>query len=573
MKNLIRLKESRAARLAAIALAVAAAIAGATGIVAGKGEAAPTTKSNTVSSRHMQPTFKHPTLAHGLLKIRGTRAGDAIALRLKAGDPGTVQVDFGNDGSADFSFARAKIAEILVRARTGDDLVRIDDSNGAFTDTIATVIDGGTGNDTIAGGKGSELLLGGDGNDSIDGNGGNDLALLGAGDDTFVWDPGDGSDTIEGQDGSDTMRFNGANVAERIGLSANGNRLTFVRAPGNVTMNTAGVERVDFNALGGADLVAVGDLSGTDVTSVNIDLAATLGGASGDGETDSVVVDGTHGNDTINVSGNASGVTVSGLAALVAIQHQEPTDKLDVDGLDGNDAISAAALAAQAITLTLDGGTGDDTIAGGQGIETLLGSEGNDSIDGNGGNDAAFLGAGDDTFVWDPGDGSDTIEGEDGFDTMLFNGANASEQVELLANGNRLKFFRTQGNITMDTAGVERVDFNALGGADLVTVNDLNGTDVGTVNVDLAGTLGGATGDGQADRVVLNGTNGDDTIKVSGDATEVNAKGLVPTVGILHPEVANDRLEINTLAGNDTVDSSGLAAGAIQLFVDGVLVP
>jgi hypothetical protein len=125
----------------------------------------------------------------------------------------------------------------------------------------------------------------------------------------------------------------------------------------------------------------------------------------------------------------------------------------------------------------------------------------------------------------------------------------------------------------MDTHGVERVDFNALGGADLVTVNDLSGTDVFSVNVDLAGTLGGATGDGQPDRVVLNATNNDDTIKVNGDATEVTAKGVAPLVAIFHPEAANDRLEINTLAGTDTVDSGGLAAGAIQLFEDGALVP
>ncbi len=49
--------------------------------------------------------------------------------------------------------------------------------------------------------------------------------------------------------------------------------------------------------------------------------------------------------------------------------------------------------------------------------------------------------------------------------------------------------------------------------------------------------------------------------------------GLAATVKILHPEAANDRLEINTLAGSDTVDSSGLAPGLLQLFVDGVLVP
>jgi Ca2+-binding RTX toxin-like protein len=338
-------------------------------------------------------------------------------------------------------------------------------------------------------------------------------------------------------------------------------------------MDTAGVERVDFNALGGADVVFVGDLTGTGVTDVNVDLAGTLGGATGDGEADSVTVDGTNGNDAINVSGDASGVAVSGLTALVAIQHQEPNDALAVNGLSGNDAISAAALAAQAITLTLDGGTGDDTIAGGKGVETLLGGDGNDSIDGNGGNDLALLGAGDDTFVWDPGDGSDKIEGQDGTDTMRFNGANVSEQVDLSANGSRLKLFRTQANITMDTAGVERVDFNALGGADLITINDLSGTDVRSVNVDLAGTLGGATGDGQPDSVVVNATNGDDTINVNGDATEVTAKGVAPFVAIFHPEVANDRLEINTLAGADAVDSSGLAAGAIQLFEDGVLVP
>jgi hypothetical protein len=125
----------------------------------------------------------------------------------------------------------------------------------------------------------------------------------------------------------------------------------------------------------------------------------------------------------------------------------------------------------------------------------------------------------------------------------------------------------------MDTAGVERVDFNALGGADLVTVNDLTGTDVSRVNVDLAGTLGGASGDGQADRVIVNATNGNDTIDVSGDAQVVKVSGLATTTEILHSEIANDRLDINTLAGTDNVGSGGLAAGAIQFFVDGVLVP
>ena len=81
-------------------------------------------------------------------------------------------------------------------------------------------------------------------------------------------DPGDGSDVVEGQDGSDTMLFNGANIAERFQLSANGSRLRFTRDIATITMDTDGVETVDLRALAGADTVTVDDLSGTSVTNV-----------------------------------------------------------------------------------------------------------------------------------------------------------------------------------------------------------------------------------------------------------------------------------------------------------------
>jgi len=356
MKNLIRLKESRTARpvwLSVWAAVVLAALFGAAGIVAGQGNAAPAVKT---SAAHRMDKFKHPKLKHGELTIVGTEASDKIALRLQSGQPGVLQVDVGDDGSADFSFARERVATIAVDAAAGDDLVRIDESNGAFTDSIPTTIAGGDGNDTIAGGKGIETLLGGDGNDSIDGNGGNDLALLGAGDDTFVWDPGDGSDKIEGQDGTDTMRFNGANVSEQVDLSANGSRLKLFRTQANITMDTAGVERVDFNALGGADLITVNDLSGTDVSNVNVDLAGTLGGATGDGQPDSVVVNATNGDDTIKVNGDATEVTAKGVDPFVAIFHAEAAnDRLAINTLAGTDAVDSSGLAAGAIQLFEDG--------------------------------------------------------------------------------------------------------------------------------------------------------------------------------------------------------------------------
>jgi predicted lipoprotein with Yx(FWY)xxD motif len=502
-----------------------------------------------------------------VLTILGTAAGDRIALRLRARHPDTIQVDVGDDGSADFSFKRKKVAKIVFDGLAGDDLIRIDESNGVFTDTTPTTIDGGTGNDTISGGSGAETLLGGDGNDVIDGNKGNDTAQLGSGDDLFIWDPGDGSDIVEGRDGSDTMRFNGAAAAEQFTLSANGSRLRLFRDVGNVTMDTAGVERVDVNALGGADLITINDLSGTDVGSVNVDLANSLGATTGDGQVDRVVVNGTAGADAIKVGGDNSGVTVSGLRAQVAIKHQEPSDLLTVSGLGAADSIDASALAANAIALTLDGGTGDDTIAGGQGVETSIGGDGNDVIDGNKGNDTAQLGSGDDLFIWDPGDGSDIVEGQDGSDTMRFNGANVAERVSLVADGNRLEFFRDPGDVTMDTAGVERVDFNALGGPDSVTVGDLTGTDVGAVNLDLASTLGGGQGNGQADHVVVEGTNDGDRIRVT-NGSAVAVSGLRAQVVIQHQE-PTDQLAVDGLGGNDDISAPTLAAQAIALTLDG----
>ena len=70
------------------------------------------------------------------MSIEGTNAADSITLRLKAGDPSTLQVDVGDNGSANFNFARDKINAITVDASSGNDLVRVDESNGVFTDAI-----------------------------------------------------------------------------------------------------------------------------------------------------------------------------------------------------------------------------------------------------------------------------------------------------------------------------------------------------------------------------------------------------------------------------------------------------
>jgi Ca2+-binding RTX toxin-like protein len=289
-------------------------------------------------------------IKHGTLDVKGSQHGDAIALRLKAGDPSRIQVDVGDDASADFTFARSDVSAIKVRGGHRADSIRIDDANGAFTDSIPTTIAGGAGNDSLEGGQvqplaENETFYAGPGNDLVDGGKGNDTAYLGDGNDTFRWDNGEGSDVIEGQDGTDTMEFNGNPGTENVTMSANGGRLTFFRLQGNVTMDTNDVEIVDNNPIGGADTVTVNDLTGTDVTQTNIDLAGAFGGTAADGALDSVVVNGTNGDDNIAINGNGSGADVTGLATAVSVKHADPTDTLSVNTLAGTDHVATNGVA------------------------------------------------------------------------------------------------------------------------------------------------------------------------------------------------------------------------------------
>ena len=242
------------------------------------------------------------------------------------------------------------------------------------------------------------MLRGGEGDDLVNGGDGNDVAFLGAGDDTFVWNPGDDNDTLEGQAGFDTMLFNGANIAENIDLSANGGRVRFFRDIANVTMDLDDVEGVDFNALGGADNIVVGDLSGTDLVEVNTNLAGS--GGAGDAAADNVTVHGTNGDDVAIVAGDAAGTSVFGLAARVNLTGAEAAnDRLTVRTLAGDDVADASELSAAAVKLTLDGGDDDDILLGGAGDDILLGGAGDDVLLGGGGIDTIDGGPGDNIVI------------------------------------------------------------------------------------------------------------------------------------------------------------------------------
>jgi len=147
------------------------------------------------------------------------------------------------------------------------------------------------------------------------------------------------------------------------------------------------VEGLTVNTIGGADTVRVHDLTGTDLKTVNIDLGASAGGA--DQLVDAVTINGTGGNDAIQIASRGTGYSVSGLAAVVNVLNNDPTDRLNVNGLGDNDTINASNLAA-IVALTLDGGDGNDVLTGGAGNDVLRGGPGQDVLDGGPGDNSLF---------------------------------------------------------------------------------------------------------------------------------------------------------------------------------------
>jgi Ca2+-binding RTX toxin-like protein len=326
------------------------------------------------------------------VEVNGDHGAESFTINAAAGRVHVNRID-----PAPFTIDIGTSENLAINANGGDDAVT---GGNGLAGEIQITIDGGAGNDTLAGGDGVDVLLGGDGNDSINGKQGNDVALLGAGDDVFIWNPGDGSDTVDGQAGQDTLEFNGSGGDENIDLAANGPRLRLFRNVGTITMDTNDVESVDVNALGGADTIVVNDLSGTDVVVVDVNLAAALGGATGDNQADSVVVFGRNGDDVALITGAAAGVAVNGLAAQVNLVAAEAgTDVLTVNGLAGDDVINASGLEADAVPLVADGGDGDDVLLGGQGNDTLAGGAGDDVLLGSPGNDILDGGPGDNVVL------------------------------------------------------------------------------------------------------------------------------------------------------------------------------
>jgi Ca2+-binding RTX toxin-like protein len=276
---------------------------------------------------------------------------------------------------------------LAVNGGAGNDII---DASGVPAGTMGLMLNGGDGNDVIHGSNG---------NDIVNGGAGIDVATLGDGNDIFTWNPGDGSDTVDGQGGFDSLAFQGSNAGENISIVANGGQATLFLGVDAVTMHLSSVEDIGISASAGADNVTINDLTGTGVEQVSIDLAASAGGSAGDGQNDTIVINGSNGNDVISLSIVNGALLINGLSSEIVVENFDFNDTIVIAGLGGDDVIDASGIGANGFNLVLEGGDGSDILIGGSGNDTIRGGAGDDVLIGGPGVDNLDAGPGDNVLI------------------------------------------------------------------------------------------------------------------------------------------------------------------------------
>jgi hypothetical protein len=253
---------------------------------------------------------------------------------------------------------------------------------------------------------------------------------------------------------------------------------------------------------------------------------------------------------------------VIGPFVFVQIENPEARDELVLDGAEGDDIVSTPSAA---MRMTLRGGPGSDVVLGGPGDDMLEGGQDFDDVEGNGGDDTASLGGYFDRFTWNPGDGNDVVDGGPSHDSITFNGSDSAEFMSLSADGRRVRVTRDLDSGVADVGDIEELNTSLRAGADTLRVGDLSRTPMELVHANLG--AGFPTGDGALDTIEVNGTPRADSIALTGVGRAVDVSGLSALVELTLLDPA-DRLALRTGGGNDSVDSSGLPPGLVDLVVD-----
>jgi hypothetical protein len=328
--------------------------------------------------------------------------------------------------------------------------------------------------------------------------------------------------------------------------------------------------------LNGGTVTVTGSAAG-DLIDVNMNTNELIVNFGGDSTIDarfpraqvqSVEVQANEGDDAVSVSGAGVGdvpLTVSGSVgndAVAVIGDRGAGDgAISINGDDGNDNLVAIVPG----PVTVQAGAGADTVASGG-----LGA----------GQQTISLGAGNDRFVSglesQAGVRNDIVDGNDGRDTMEVEGSVTSETFTLsTGNAGHLivdddeSFDIDDDRVRIDADNVEAVRWFGFGGlegfGDKLVVNDLLATDVLEFTPDFS-MAHSNTPNNSADTLIMRGTPGVDFFSVGTFQPNTISVGgtIAMTASFLQP---NDLLRIETLEGDDIVDSASLPDGLVQFEV------
>ncbi len=379
---------------------------------------------------------------------------------------------------------------------SSSDLLKVDASTLTTNDTLSFAasaettarvsVTGGVSDDSIVGSNANltDTLSGGSGNDTIEGKAGVDSLLGNDGDDTFVYD----SATTDATGSGETI--NGGNDTDRI-----------LVAGGNTAVNFSNDTIISIETLELAvDLAGTAETNNQQVTLTNnqVDGLSTIN-ANGDTVTVSNtllsgMLDGTTINGTLTMAlTDQSGGTVVA-QALTLVDGTLDDGVGDVLTLDGSgltsDTLNFNGAAEDDSKVSVTGGAGHDTIVGTNSAltDTLDGGSGNDTIQGNAGADSLVGGDGNDTFVYnsasDESDAGEVIDGSSNTDRILVTGSGAAA----------VDF--TNDTITsIETLGMTQDSVGAADGADqTVRMTNAQIDGLSTINSD-AGTSSPAVSD------------------------------------------------------------------------------
>ncbi|HXV07901.1 MAG TPA: putative Ig domain-containing protein [Burkholderiales bacterium] len=297
-----------------------------------------------------------------------------------------------------------------------------------------------------------QTLIGGSGNNTLTGGDGDD-----------VLDGRGGRDVLNGLGGDDTFRFYRDGTASR-GASRRHNGSPGVSGTGEtVSINGKRVSYDTFNGGDGYDTLL--GTSGADAILLDVDRSRRLSGIE--------MIDAGDGDDVVDLTSRRfdyGDVTIEGGSGNDTLWSSSGDDLLY--GESGNDNLHGGAgddylyggsgrdelRGGRGLDL-LQGGSGDDELRdggrgmlhGGSGNDLLVGGSGNTLFVGGSGNDRIRLGGGNDVILYNSGDGRDVVESSGGSATLSLGG-----RIRI----SDLKFRRSGQDLILETGNNESITFD-----------------------------------------------------------------------------------------------------------------